>query len=170
MDGAGVDGGEFFEGAIDGEELFGVRFYESHRLFEDDPFEMAEALAGVAGAGMFDENAAHDESGGGEELGAAFPADGGFDEAEEGFVDEGGRLEGVIAAFGAHGGAGEGVEFAMEGFEEIRVGGGGAVLEQGGDVGHGAFSAWGVAMPFEHTPLRGGKGQIGRRSAARAAG
>ena len=63
---------------------------------------MVAALLGMMASGVVDQDATHDAGGDGEEVGPVLPLDPfQVDEPEVGFVDQGGRLEGVPGALAA---------------------------------------------------------------------
>jgi hypothetical protein len=111
---AGVFVGEAAEGFVEGENFFGAFVREGEAFFELDALEAAAAHLGFVGAGAVDEDATHDVGGDADEVFAILPVDVFFSEAEVGFVDEGGGLEGVVAAFAAHVGGGDAVEFGVD--------------------------------------------------------
>src|SRR5205823_6102090 len=111
---------------------------------------VAAVLLPALAAGGVHEDAAHGLGGGGEEVPAALPAVlvGGADQAEVGFVDQGGGLEGVAGRLGGHPGGGEFAQLIVD--EREQVGGGTAVpgrgrVEQSADVGHGGNCTAGAA-------------------------
>lgn len=92
-----------------------------------------------AAAGLIDEDAAHEEGGDSEEVGAAFPLDRGLaEEAEVSFVDEGGGLEGCAGGLVAHVRAGEAVKVVIDEGGEGVPGFGLAEAEAGELRGDGA--------------------------------
>ncbi len=100
---AGVELGETVESIVEAGEIdIGRGGVEGRsELFGD-------ADGDGAAAGFIDEDAAHEEGGDGEEVRAVLPGDGGLvEEAEVGFMDEGGGLEGSGWGMAAHVGAGE---------------------------------------------------------------
>lgn len=121
-----VEGAEFVERIIDGEEgLGGDRFFGfGVGDGEGDAVVVAASLLAFGGAGVVDEDAAHDL--GGEHHEVVFGVDldlVGMDEAEEDLVDECGGLECVIGALAVHHLACEGFELVVEEFgEDGRVG------------------------------------------------
>jgi hypothetical protein len=140
---AWVVGGEPREGVFEGEEFFGLEFGEGNGVREGEFFPVAAAFDGAAFAGVVHEDFAHDAGGGAEEFGAAFPGDWFGDEAEPGFVDEGGGLEGMVGAFAAHGLGGDAVQLALERFENAIAGLGvafGRLRQEDSDVGQAPWN------------------------------
>lgn len=112
---AGLDGGEFAEGVVEDEEVFGVVGVVDGGFVEGEGRGSTAAFGGLDGAGMIDEDLAHDLGGEGEEAFAVFEL--GVvvaDEAEPELIDEGGGLEGVIGAFAAEVSVGEFAEFVVD--------------------------------------------------------
>ena len=107
---AGIELGEAGEGGVEeGEVDIGRGGVESRSGLFDD------ADRDGAAAGFIDEDAAHEEGGDSEEVGAAFPLDGGLvEKAEVRFVDEGGGLERCAGRVAAHVRAGEAVEVVID--------------------------------------------------------
>jgi hypothetical protein len=117
---AGVEGGEAFEGFVEGEDVFVFLGGEGDGFIEDDARAASAALVALVGAGVVDKDAAHGLGGDGEEVRLALPVDARLiDELHVGFVDEGGRLEGVVVAFLGEVMAGEGAEFIVDEGEEF---------------------------------------------------
>jgi len=138
LSGAGVFGFEFVEELIEEEEGFevvggGVCFF----VGEFDADLAAASAEGDLGAGVLDEDAAHLAAGEGEEVGGVVHGDlFAEEEADDGFVDEGGGLEGVVVAFVAEEVAGDGAEGGVDEGEEAVEGVGFVATdrgEQGGD-------------------------------------
>ena len=93
----GVGSGEFIESFMDEEEGVFVTFGGDVDFVEVHPGPIAAVFEACFLAGAFDEDSAHGFGGGGEEVMTILPALIFLGEqAEVGFVDEGGRLEGVI--------------------------------------------------------------------------
>jgi hypothetical protein len=111
---AGVFLGEAAKGFVEGEDFFGAFVREGETFFEVDALEVTAAHLGFVGAGAVDEDTAHDVGGDTDEVFAILPVDVLFGEAEVGFVDEGGGLEGVVAALAAHVGGGDAMEFGVD--------------------------------------------------------
>ena len=140
FDDAGLAGVEFFEGVeggVEGEDVC-IRWLGDGELGgfgEGDAEGAVAAFGGLGFAGGLDENAAHESGGDAEEVGAVLPLVGlPFDEAEEGFVDEGGGLEDVAGAFAGEVVLGEGVEFAVDEGGEAGEGVGVALAPGGEDA------------------------------------
>lgn len=126
---AGIELGEAGEGGIEEAEIDIGRGGVERRcgLFDD-------ADRDGAAAGFIDEDAAHEECGDAEEVGAAFPFDGGLaKEAEVSFVNEGGGLEGCAGGLVAHVRAGEAVEVVVDEGDE-RVPGFGLAEAEAGEL------------------------------------
>lgn len=108
----------------------GERFIEQRDLVETlgrdgelvlqlDAFHLSAALIGVAGAGVVDEDAAHDVGGEADEMGAVVPVDVLLDQAEVGFIDQGGRLQGVVGALAAHAGVRDAMQLCVDERQEL---------------------------------------------------
>lgn len=119
---AGVEVFEAEEGFIEEDDV--VEFFggDGEVVVELDALEVAIALQGVVGAGVVDQDAAHDVGGDGDEVLAVVPLGVFAGEAEVGFVDEGGGLEGVVGALAAHVGGGEAMEFGVDEGKEFLSG------------------------------------------------
>lgn len=112
----GVGSGEFFERFMDEEEGVFVAFGRDIDFVEIHPGPIASVLEAGFLAGAFDENSAHRFCGGGEEMMTILPALIFLSEQTEvGFVDEGGRLEGVIGRLIGHPPGSEFTKFAIDG-------------------------------------------------------
>ena len=102
--------------------------------------EASGASLGVVLAGVVDQDLTHDVGSEADEVGATVPVDIFAGEADVGFVDQSGGLEGVVRALAAHVGLCEAVQLRVDEGEEP-VGGGGVAgvhgFEELGDV------AWG---------------------------
>jgi len=110
----GVELGEPFQGGIEGNEFDRLGLDAGGVVIEFDG-RAAVAFGGDLAAGMVDEDAADHLSGDGEEVSAVLPVDIGMaDEAEEGFVDDGGAGQGVAVAFAAELAAGDAAEFSVD--------------------------------------------------------
>lgn len=91
------------EGLIEFVEGDGWSGGETEGIVEGEFVSVAAAFEGVLGAGVVNEDAAHELGGDAEEMSTALPSDTGLvDELHVCFVDEGGGLKGVIGAFAAH--------------------------------------------------------------------
>jgi len=128
FDDGGLLGVELGEGAkriVDGFDGNALGLEGGDGFIEGGKGEAVAALGGGAGAGMIDEDAAHEGGGEGEEVGAALPIDAVVaDEFEPGLVDEGGGLEGVAGSFVLKVVSGEAAEFVVgEGSEFVESGG-----------------------------------------------
>jgi hypothetical protein len=135
---------EFFHGLVEAQQLFGgffgrdAGFHGGEHAAAFDVVLAAGAL-GLDAAGVIDQDAAHRAGGGAEEVGLVVPGDVCADEAHEGFVDEGGGLEGECAAaagLAGHERASHAAEFVVDEGEEffgvgVAAGGG---LEQCGHL------------------------------------
>ena len=139
---AGIELLELGEGVVEAFEVDGFRLGMIWD-FEIDG-EMGGAVAslfGVAVAGAVAEDAAHHLGGGGIEFQAAVEIDRMLlDEAEVGFVDEGGGLEGVAGAFAGKVAGREAAKFGVDERDEcLQCGGvaGAPSAEELGDVGVG---------------------------------
>jgi hypothetical protein len=85
--------------------------------------DRVSALVHGLGAGATDENSAHDVGADGEEVGAILPLDIlHVDEAQKGFVDEGGGLKGVSGSFLTHVAAGQAVQLLVDAGGELLEG------------------------------------------------
>ena len=95
-----LEPGEGFVEFVEGDRRSGG---EAEGIVEGEFLGVAAALEGVLGAGVVDEDAAHELGGYAEEVGTALPGYAGLvDELHVGFVDEGGGLEGVVRSLAAH--------------------------------------------------------------------
>ena len=134
---AGVLCGETGEGLIDGGDFVEAVGGNGEVVVHLDALKAAGAAFGVVLAGIVDEDLAHDVGGEADEVGAVVPVNVFAGEADIGFVDEGGGLEGVVGALAAHIGLCEAVELGIDEREEA-VGGGGVAgmhgFEELGDV------------------------------------
>src|SRR5262245_14025208 len=83
--------------------------------------EVSSALWSALAACGLDEDAAHGLGRGCEEVTAAVPARqvGGTDQSEVGFVDQGGRLEGVVGRLGRHSRCGKLTQFVVDEGEQV---------------------------------------------------
>lgn len=101
----GIAGGEESQDAVKLEELpllsaAGNGHFQM--VLEFGALPAASTLRGGARARVIDEHAAHDAGGKGQEMGAGRKfVTGGGEDAEVGFIDQRGRLQGVVATFGA---------------------------------------------------------------------
>jgi len=121
---------EFLEGIVEGDQGHFLLGEIIDGFFEGELVGGAAALLGVVGAGVLDEDAAHQLGGDAEEMGAVFPIDAGLiDQLEVGLVDEGGGLECVIGALAAHVGTGDAAEFVVDERQKLIGSAGLAVLE-----------------------------------------
>lgn len=101
---ARVEGAEFLESVVDSGESSRALGVEDEDLVEGDEVVFAATLGGEPGAGVIDEDSAHELAGDGKEVGAIGEV--GFtllDELEICLVDKGGGLEGMAGALLAHG-------------------------------------------------------------------
>ena len=89
-------------------------------------------------AGVLDEDAAHGLGGGGEEVAAAVPLLGLFrvHQAQVGFVDEGGCLQGLAGLFLGQALGGQLAQLVVHEGQELLRGVGIALLDGGQDAGH----------------------------------
>lgn len=136
----GVEGGEFVEGAVEGDHVE-VGIDGEGDGIEIDGNGAIPTLLGIAGAGVIEEDTPHGPGGGAEEVSAVGPSGAGLiDEAEVGFVDEGGAAEGMSAAFLQKEDASDPAEFVIDerdhGFEGFGVAFG-PTVEESGDSGLG---------------------------------
>jgi hypothetical protein len=115
-----VEGGEFFEGVVNGEE-FVVRSGRGDFELVDVEALLVSAMAqGTFAAGAFDEDAAHGFGGSPEKVGAVLPGLlVGGDEAKPGFVNEGSGLERVAGGFVGHAMDGEFAQFFVNEREQF---------------------------------------------------
>lgn len=133
---------ELGEGGVEAFEVDGFRLRMVWNFEIDGEMGGAvPALLGVAVTGTVAEDTAHHLGGGGIEFQAAVEIDGMLlDEAEVGFVDEGGGLEGVASAFAGEVAGGEAAKFGVDEGDECLQGGGVAgapAAEELGDIGVG---------------------------------
>ncbi len=131
---------EAFEGVVDEENGLGFGFGGEVDVFEIDSLEMAAPSEALFLPSFLDEDAPHGFGGSAEEMFSVFPVLVVADEAQPGFVNEGGGLEGLAWAFVVELVGGEASEFFVNKGEEF-VGCLGIALLDGlqdlGDVGHG---------------------------------
>ncbi len=121
---AWVEGFEAMESLIDGEDV-GVGDGSGVGFAEFEVGGAGAAACSETGAGVVDEDVAHDGGGEGEELGAGGEVHiAGAEEADAGFVDEGRGLKSDIRGFVTESPAGEGAEFVVDVVEEQIAGGG----------------------------------------------
>ena len=146
---AGVLGGELGEGLIDGGDFVEAVGGDGEVVVHLDTTETAGATLGIVLTGVVDEDLAHDVGGEADEVGAAVPVDVFADEAEIGFVDEGGSLEGVVGALATHVGLGETVELRVDEREETIGGGGVAVVHGLEELGY--FSRVGIHQGWDQS-------------------
>ena len=112
---AGVLEGEGVEGVVEGFEVTATGGGEADDFVEAEFFRAGAAFDAVAFADLIDEDLAHEMGGDAEEVGAAFPVGESLgDEAEVGFVDERGGLEGGHVALTAEVTIGQAVEFLID--------------------------------------------------------
>lgn len=98
-----VDGRELLEGFVEGEELVLSAGGGDVDVIHLDPLGSPTMALGTLASGPVHEDAPHGLGGSGEEMGAVLPVwlcIGA--EAEPGFVDQGGGLEGVSGGFAGH--------------------------------------------------------------------
>lgn len=117
-----LEGGE---GIVEGGEFAVLEIADIGGSIELDLSMATAADLGVAAPGVIDKEAAHAFGGDGDEVLLVFEDHGvlgGAEEVEVDFVDEGGGLEGVIAAFALHVMLGEFAELGIDERHEL-VGG-----------------------------------------------
>lgn len=169
---------ELFEGEMEIEDI-DRGFGSGGAVGFDAEGGAGAALFGAAGAGVIDENAAHEEGGEGEEVGAIFPvAVGSADEAHESLVDERGGLEGVAGALVAEVVCRDAVKFRVSRLQQAVQGGGIAFApgaDELGQVGHRGCRHWrasGILYRTAGSERSGGREEtevlIHRRGAERA--
>lgn len=133
-----VELGECGEGVIEGDNLDTFARRDMEAFVKGERFHFSAALFTVFGAGVIDQDAAHDLRGDALEVGAVLPADVALvHQFEEGFMDDAGALEGVAGALAAEVGGGEQVEFGVDQRHELVEGSAVAVApadEQGAHV------------------------------------
>jgi hypothetical protein len=114
----GVDFFEFFEDAIEVDH-FGVAGVDPGELFMEGDGNSAITFLTAFGAGVVDEDAAHEAGGEGIEVFAVFEFEGALaNEFEEELVDDGGGLEHALGALAAEEGAGDDAELGVDHFEQ----------------------------------------------------
>ena len=89
---------------------------------EGDAHPVAPAPFGHLAPGVIDEDAAHRLRRGGEEVAAIIPLERlavGSGEFDPGFMDQGGCLQGVVAALSGHAGAGQPAQFLVDEGKEL---------------------------------------------------
>ena len=98
-----INGGEFFQGVVDGEQLV-ILPRGGHRQVRNVHAVLAATVTqGAFAAGVVDEDAAHGFGGGGKEMRPVLPARVGLaNEAQVGFVDERGGLQRLPGRFVRH--------------------------------------------------------------------
>lgn len=110
-----VELGECGEGVIEGDNLDTFARGNMEAFVEGESFHGSAALFAVFGAGVIDQDAAHDLGGDAVEVGAVLPADVALvHQFEEGFMDDPGALQGVAGALTAEIGAGEPVQLGVD--------------------------------------------------------
>jgi len=133
FDEVGVNGGEFFESGVEGEEVgggvgcvgIGIFIIEGQSAADGE-----EAFGGFFPGGAIDEYASHGQGGGGEKMGVVVELGVGLaHETETGLVDEGGGLKGESGGLFGNAGGGEPAEFVVDQGEELLGGRGIAVTD-----------------------------------------
>jgi len=104
---ARVVSGEPVERFVHRDEVFAAPRGRGQGFVERERPRATPALGADAGAGVVHEDAAHLGRGHGEEVRAVLPGHAGIGEAEERFVNEGRRLQGMTRALAAHVPAGQ---------------------------------------------------------------
>lgn len=121
-----VEAGVFLERFVEGDEPGIGEGGGDGTIVELDPLESAAVADGLAGAGAVDEDVAHGFAGGAEVVAAVFP--GGLiaaAEAEPGFVDESGGLEGAGVGLAREFGGGEPSQLLVNERQPVSRGGAG---------------------------------------------
>jgi len=149
----GIVGGKLGEGLIDGGDFVEAVGGDGEVVVHLDAMEAACAPLGIVLTGVVDEDLTHDVGGETDEVGAGVPVNVFADEAEAGFVDEGGGLESVVGALAAHVGLGEAMELRVDEREELVGGGGVAVVHSLEELGD--FSRVGIHTPAWYFEGRG---------------
>lgn len=110
-----VERGEFFQGVADGEKFLIRRRSDNFEFVDIDALLIAAVAEGAFAAGAFYENPAHRFGGGTEKVGAVLPRllIGG-DQAEPGFMYEGGGLKSVAGRFVRHSVGREFAQFVVD--------------------------------------------------------
>jgi hypothetical protein len=141
--GDGVLGSKPGEGCIQGEQLFVRNVGLGRDVGQLHPAAVAAVLVGLLPSGGIHQNAAHGFCRGGEEVSPAFPSRNvpRPDEPKVRFVNEGGRLQGLIGGLARHPSGGELAQLVV--YEREQVGGGLAVtgrrgVQESRHVGHSA--------------------------------
>jgi hypothetical protein len=132
------------ERVVQADEVQGGLGLDTHGFLEFQFEAAGAALFGPLPAAVVDQDAADHLGGDAEEVGPVLPADLALvDEAEEGFMDDGGALQGVVGSFGAQASTGEAAEFIV-------------------DQGHQVFEGMLVAVaPVDEERRDGGVGAVG---------
>lgn len=120
---ARIDVGKLVEFFVERENVEGLFRSRKEIALDQHSVSVAASFDGIAFLGVVDEDASYDGGCSGEEL-RAVPIDGGIGigEAEIGFVDEGGGLEGVVVSFAGHVSGGEGFQLVVDGFDGVWIG------------------------------------------------
>src|SRR5262249_43518817 len=131
-----LDGRQPGQRLVQGEQVVGALGRGDGQAVEVEPLEPAAALGAAAGAGAFDEDAAHGLGGRGEEVASAVPgaARVRVDQPQVRLVNQGGRLQRLAGRFVGEFVRGELTQRVVDQRQQLLRGGRVALLDGGQDA------------------------------------
>jgi hypothetical protein len=131
-----VQAGQAGQGLVDGQQVQALLGEVVQHVVQRQPLAVAAALVGGAAAGVIDQHLAHGAGGGRQELAAALGgAQGvGAEEAQDGLVDQGGRLQRVAGPLAAQQAAAQPPQLVVDQGDQLVAGAGAAgpdLLQEG---------------------------------------